>query len=70
MVFARRPALLMMAAVLIIVIIIINRPPRNRKYTQHKMMKFLKKRHTHIQRTMMALLRLWTGVHDHSFRRL
>lgn len=34
------------------------------------MMKLLKKRHAHIQRPMMALLGLWTGVHNHSFGRL
>lgn len=34
------------------------------------MMKLLEKRHAHIQRPMMALLSLWTGIHNHSFGRL
>ena len=55
---------------MIIIVIVINSPPCDRKYTQHKMMKLLEKRHAHIQRPMMALLSLWTGIHNHSFGRL
>lgn len=67
MVAVRRSFLWRMARVIIIVI---NGPPCDRKYTQHKMMKLLEKRHAHIQRPMMALLSLWTGIHNHSFGRL
>ena len=69
MVAVRRSFLWRMARVIIIVIVI-NSPPCDRKYTQHKMMKLLEKRHAHIQRPMMALLSLWTGIHNHSFGRL
>ena len=61
---------LWMTAWVIIIVIVIDGPPSDREDAQHKMMKFLEKRHAHIQRPMMTLLGLWTGVHNHSFGRL